>query len=80
MGIKEADKVMIVFGGGEYKGRLWRFVAMMIHFIDLGLFDGDAEHHHTSCCFLHGSVSGALQGSLEYKTRLAVPNPKGFKS
>ena len=26
--------MMIVFGGGQYKGRLWRFVAMMIHFID----------------------------------------------
>ena len=23
--IKEADKVMIVFGGGQYKGRLWSF-------------------------------------------------------
>jgi hypothetical protein len=23
--MKEADKVMIVFGGGQYKGRLWSF-------------------------------------------------------
>lgn len=27
---KEADKVIIVLGGGQNKGRLWRLVVMMI--------------------------------------------------
>lgn len=38
--IKAADKAMIVLGGGQYKGRLWRLVGYDDHILDFSLYNG----------------------------------------